>query len=71
MNISFDKVIGGDFDRVTINTSRSSDWMTIEMRVGWDVERVTMTLRSFEAISDLHYALGRYLDLYKHAQEAM
>lgn len=59
--ISFHKAVGGDFDRIDVSSNAGSDWLTLEMRVGHDVERVMMTLRSTEAVYDLHYALGRYL----------
>ena len=60
-NITWSKTIGGDFDRIDVSSDRLSDWLEIEMRVGYDVSRVKMTLRSTEAVRDLHYALGRYL----------
>jgi hypothetical protein len=60
--MQFNKTVGGDFDRIDISAGGSDEWLTIEMRVGWDVERVRMVLRSTEAVRDLHYALGRYLD---------
>jgi hypothetical protein len=63
MSISFNKSLCGDFDRIDLSSLRDSDWLTIEMRVGYDVERVRMELRSTEAIRDLHYGLGRYLEL--------
>jgi hypothetical protein len=59
--ISFHKAVGGDFDRIDISSNAGSDWVTLEMRVGHDVERIRMTLRDTEAVYDLHYALGRYL----------
>lgn len=61
MRRPFHKTISPDFDRIDIITSGESEWLTIEMRVGNDVERVRMQLRSDEAVRDLHYALGRYL----------
>lgn len=65
MNIGkdFRKSIGGDFDRIDLEAYSGTDWLNITMRVGYDVDRVTITLRSHEAIRDLHYALGRYLAL--------
>jgi len=59
--ISFHKAVGGDFDRIDISSNAGSDHLTLEMRVGNDVERIRMTLRDTEAVYDLHYALGRYL----------
>ena len=55
------KTVGGDFDRIDLTNVAGSDWLTLEMRVGNDVERVRMTLRGDEAVRDLHYALGRYI----------
>jgi hypothetical protein len=55
------KTVGGDFDRIDLSSVRGSDWLKLEMRVGSDVERIVMELRSDEAVRDLHYALGRYL----------
>lgn len=60
--INWSKTIGGDFDRIDLAADSLDQWLTIEMRVGNDVERVRMTLRSTEAVRDLQYALGRYLD---------
>ena len=59
--MTWSKTVGGDFDRIDLSANTDSEWLTIEMRVGHDVERVCMTLRSPEAVRDLHYALGRYL----------
>lgn len=65
----FGKTIGGDFDRIDISGGGSDEWLTIEMRMGLDVKRVQLVLRSTEAVRDLHYALGRYLDtLDKHSK---
>jgi hypothetical protein len=61
MGDGFRKSLGGDFDRIDVWSLPGSDWLEIEMRVGLDVERVRLTLRSEEAVRDLHYALGRYL----------
>lgn len=63
MRAPFRKSIGGDFDRIDLDAGGhdGSDWLHLVMRVGSDVERVQMTLRSDEAVRDLHYALGRYL----------
>ena len=58
--IDWSKTICGDFDRIDL-VSHKYNYFQIEMRVGHDVERVRMQLRSEEAIRDLHYALGRYL----------
>ncbi len=59
----FIKSIGGDFDRIDLSAigGDGSEWLDITMRVGFDVERVTITLRSDEAVRDLHYALSRYI----------
>jgi hypothetical protein len=57
----FTKSIGGDFDRIDLSAISGSDWLTLEMRVGYDAERIRMTLRGDEAVRDLHYALGRYI----------
>lgn len=63
-SIAFSKTIGGNFDRIELSAlGGGSDWFEIEMHVGHDVETVRMTLRSYEAVRDLHYALGRYIDL--------
>lgn len=51
----------GEFDRIEIRSHGNNDWLDIIMHVGHDVETVKMTLRSDEAVRDLHYALGRYL----------
>lgn len=53
----------GDFDRVELNAQgfAGNDWLAITMHVGNDVDQVTITLRSDEAVRDLHYALGSYL----------
>jgi hypothetical protein len=59
--LNFQKTIGGDFDRIDLTSARGSDWLTLEMRVGHDVERVRMELRGPEAVRDLYYALGRYI----------
>lgn len=58
----FSKTIG-DFDRIVLSASGAaeSEWLNIEMHVGFDAEVIRMTLRSDEAVADLHYALGRYL----------
>jgi hypothetical protein len=61
--IAFSKTICGDFDRIELSAMQGSDWFHIEMHVGHDVETVRMTLRSYEAVRDLHYALGRYIAL--------
>ena len=61
MSKAWSKTIGGDFDRIDLSSGMNSDWLKIEMRIGFDVQRVSMTLRSDEAVRDLHYALGRYL----------
>lgn len=63
MRPPFHKAIGGDFDRIDIGTSggHADSWLVIEMRVGNDVERRSITLRTDEAVRDLHYALGRYI----------
>jgi hypothetical protein len=57
------KSVGGDFDRIDLSTNggHPNSWLEIEMRVGNDVERRSITLRSDEAVRDLHYALGRYI----------
>lgn len=56
------KSVGGDFDRIDLSASGGeSDWFHVEMRVGHDVRRIRITLRSDEAVRDLHYALGRYI----------
>lgn len=53
----------GTFDRIEVKSiGDSSEWVDIVMHVGNDVQTVTMTLRSDEAVRDLHYAIGRYLD---------
>lgn len=59
----FHKVIG-EFDRITVDAlgEPGSEWLTITMRVGYTNTDITMQLRSTEAVRDLHYALGRYLD---------
>jgi hypothetical protein len=57
----FSKSFGGDFDRIDLTSHRDGQWLIIETRVGSDVERIRMELRSDEAVYDLHYALGRYL----------
>ena len=44
------KTVGGDFDRIDLTNVAGSDWLTLEMRVGNDVERVRMTLRGDEAV---------------------
>lgn len=62
MKPAFQKSVGGDFDRIDIESYSDDDWLRITMRVGHDVERVAITLRSTEAVRDLHYALGRYLE---------
>ncbi len=67
--IEWEKSICGDFDRIDITAHRHDDWLRIEMRVGHDVERVHMQLRSTEAVRDLYYALGRYLDCLDKAQK--
>lgn len=64
---AFTKSVGGDFDRIDLSSTNDGHWLTIEMRVGYDVERIRMELRSDEAVRDLHYALGRYL---AHLDEA-
>ncbi|MEN3145702.1 hypothetical protein ABCW43_00145 [Neorhizobium sp. IRAMC:178] len=56
---SWSKTIGGDFDRIVLTGQDGQ--LTLEMRVGYDVERVQVSLRSEEAVRDLHFALGRYL----------
>jgi len=61
----FKKSICGDFDRIDIEASQKSEWLTLTMRVGNDVDRVMMTIRSTEAVRDLHYAIGRYLETIK------
>lgn len=54
----------GSFDRIELNHEAhpGSEWLDITMHVGLDAKRITMTLRSDEAVRDLHYALSRYLD---------
>lgn len=59
--IDWSKTLSAGFDEVRISSHRSSEWVDFEIRVGKDVERVRFTLRSTEALRDLHYALGRYL----------
>lgn len=61
MREPFHKTIGGDFDRIDLDCAGGFDWLTMEMRVGHDAERIRMILRSDEAVRDLHYALGRYI----------
>lgn len=57
----FSKSVCPGFDQIDLQSLENSEWLTITMRVGGDVERVTITIRSDEAVRDLHYALGRYL----------
>lgn len=57
----FRKSFGGDFDRVDVTSSHDSDWVNIEMRVGYNVSATKIQLRSTDAVRDLHYALGCYL----------
>jgi hypothetical protein len=57
----FRKTLGDSFDRIELRAERGSDWLTIEMHVGNDVETVRIELRSEEAAHDLHYGIGRYL----------
>ncbi len=54
----------GTFDRIELKAMGvpGNDWLNIVMHVGHDVHEVQMTLRSDEAVHDLHYALGRYLE---------
>jgi hypothetical protein len=63
IGIDFGKQLGGDFDRIDLKASHASDWLNITMHVGHDVQRITMTLRSEEAVRDLHHGLTRYLEL--------
>jgi hypothetical protein len=63
IGIDFSKQLGGDFDRVELRSHHSSEWLNITMHVGHDVEQITMTLRSEEAVRDLYHGLTRYLDL--------
>lgn len=51
----------GDFDRIELKAGGYDDWLTLTMKVGANVEEVSMTFRSDEAVRDLHYAVGRYL----------
>jgi hypothetical protein len=52
----------GKFDRIEVEAAGGgSDWLDIVMHVGHDVSTVRITLRSEEAVRDLHYTLGRYL----------
>lgn len=53
----------GTFDRIEVNASGdSSEWVHLIMHVGNGAETVTMTFRSDEAVRDLHYVIGRYLN---------
>lgn len=61
MKRSFRKVMG-DFDTITVEKDLTSDWVDLHMDVGNGVKRVTMTLRSEEAVRDLAYALQRLLE---------
>jgi hypothetical protein len=61
--VNFHKSFGGDFDRIDVSSPHGSEWVTIEMRVGYDVERVQLQLRSDMAVRDLERALGDYLDM--------
>jgi len=64
--IDWSKTICGNFDRIDITANHYDDWLHIKMDVGGGVH---MTLRSTEAVRDLHYALGRYLDCLDKAQK--
>jgi hypothetical protein len=57
--VAWTKTIGGDFDRIELTAQ--DGWLSLEMRVGFDIERIKVTLRNEEAVRDLHFALGRYL----------
>lgn len=59
--MQFEKTVCGDFDQITIKGSQNMDWMSLTMKVGYTDHLVTMTLRSEEAVRDLHYGLTRYL----------
>lgn len=52
----------GDFDRIEMVAYGGDEWMSLTMHVGFDAGQVTMTFRSDEAVQDLHYAIGRYLE---------
>lgn len=59
--IDFRKTITDGNDTLLVRSHRDSDWVTLE--VVMPVGDVSIDLRSEEMVSDLHYALGRYLTL--------
>lgn len=63
MRSGFHKTVGS-FDRIELSASGrdGSEWLDLTIHVGLDAERISMTFRSDEAVRDLHYALGRYLE---------
>lgn len=60
IGVKFHKSLG-DFDRIEIDSTGESEWVTLTMHVGNAVEDVRMEFRSTEAVRDLHYGIGAYL----------
>ncbi len=58
---AFSKTICPGFDEIEVAGSRGSEWLTITQKVGNDVDRQKIVIRSHEAARDLHYALTRYI----------
>ncbi len=66
--LRFHKTISPDFDRIDVEATETSDWLTISMKVGNANNTVAMNIRSEESVRDLHHALTRYLTLLDEAR---
>lgn len=68
IGINFHKIISPDFDRIDVQASSNTDWLTITMDVGLGVGHAEIIIRNHESVRDLHYALGRYIELLEKNQ---